>query len=164
MSTKSHTHERCGTLRKKLFSTRGYVEIHIQRLFFNNKKGIQKLLYWKSKWWAHALVPLLRTIFFGQILAKSYNIGQFWVDSVAMAVADCMPPFERKKRKRHNLCKKCQNLACDGLLESPTLNFPSTKFFSKNSVTNWNRSCMPKIPKFHMWNSQFCRGYTWLYG
>jgi hypothetical protein len=42
MSTKSHTHRRCGTLRKKLFSTRGYAEIHIQRPFFDNKKGIQK--------------------------------------------------------------------------------------------------------------------------
>jgi hypothetical protein len=98
-------------------------------------------------------VPLLRTIFFGQILAKSYNIGQFWVDSVAMAVADCMPPFERKKRKRHNLCKDCQNLACDGLLESP-LNFPSTENVSKNQITNWNRSGVRKIPKFHIWNSQ----------
>jgi hypothetical protein len=37
MSTKSHTHRRCGTLRKKLFPTRGYAEIHIQRpVFFYN--------------------------------------------------------------------------------------------------------------------------------
>jgi hypothetical protein len=43
-----------------------------------------------------------------------------------MAMADSMPSIERKKRKRHNFCKKCQNLACDGLLES-TLNFPFTK-------------------------------------
>jgi hypothetical protein len=43
MSTKSHTHRRCGTLREKLFSTRGYAEIHLQRSFFDNKKGIQKI-------------------------------------------------------------------------------------------------------------------------
>jgi hypothetical protein len=42
MSTISHTHKRCGILRKKLFSTSGYAEIHIQKLFFDNKKGIQK--------------------------------------------------------------------------------------------------------------------------
>jgi hypothetical protein len=40
---KSHTHKKCGTLRKKLFSSRGYAEIHIQRPFFDNKKGIQKI-------------------------------------------------------------------------------------------------------------------------
>jgi hypothetical protein len=39
-SPKSHTHERCGTLRKKSFSARGYAEIHIQRPFFDNKKDI----------------------------------------------------------------------------------------------------------------------------
>jgi hypothetical protein len=44
MSTKSHNHKRCGTLRKKLFSTRGYAEIHIQRPSFDNKKGIQKIV------------------------------------------------------------------------------------------------------------------------
>jgi hypothetical protein len=47
VSTKSHTHRRCGTLRKKLFPTRGYVEIHIQRVFFDNKKGIQKIVVLK---------------------------------------------------------------------------------------------------------------------
>jgi hypothetical protein len=38
MSPKSHTHKKCGTLRKKSFSARGYAEIHIQRPFFDNKK------------------------------------------------------------------------------------------------------------------------------
>jgi hypothetical protein len=47
MSTISHTHKRCGTLKKKLFSTRGYAEIHIQRPFFDNKKGIQKIFVLK---------------------------------------------------------------------------------------------------------------------
>jgi hypothetical protein len=32
MFPKSHTHKRCGTLRKKSFSARRYAEIHIQRL------------------------------------------------------------------------------------------------------------------------------------
>jgi hypothetical protein len=40
MPPKSHTHKRCGTLRKKSFSARGYAEIHIQRPFFDNKKDI----------------------------------------------------------------------------------------------------------------------------
>jgi hypothetical protein len=41
MSSKSHTHKRCGTLRKKSFFARGYAEIHIQRPFFENKKDIK---------------------------------------------------------------------------------------------------------------------------
>jgi len=44
MSTKCHAHERCGTLRKSSFSTRGYAEIHIQRPFFDNKNSIWKIL------------------------------------------------------------------------------------------------------------------------
>jgi hypothetical protein len=47
MSTKSHIHRRCGTLRKILFSTWGYAEIHLQRPFFDNKKGIQKVVVLK---------------------------------------------------------------------------------------------------------------------
>jgi hypothetical protein len=44
MSPKSHTHKRCGTLRKKSFFARGYAEIHIQSLFFDNKKDIWKFI------------------------------------------------------------------------------------------------------------------------
>ena len=67
-------------------------------------------------------------------------------------MANNMPSFEREnKNKNHNFCKKCQNLACNGFLESP-LNFPSTKKVPKNSITNCNCSCMPKFPKFHIWN------------
>jgi hypothetical protein len=40
MCAKSHTYKKSGTLRKKLFSTRGYAEIHIQRPFFDNKNSI----------------------------------------------------------------------------------------------------------------------------
>jgi hypothetical protein len=40
MSTKSHTYKKDGTLRKNLFFRRGYAEIHMQRQFFDNKKGI----------------------------------------------------------------------------------------------------------------------------
>jgi hypothetical protein len=99
----------------------------------------------------------LKLVVSGQILKKIGNFGLFWADSTTMAVADSMPLFESKKKKRHNFCKKCQNLACDGLLESP-LNFPSTKKVSKNPITNWNHNCVPKVPKFHIWNSQSFRG------
>jgi hypothetical protein len=47
MSTKSHTHMKCGTLRKNLFFARGYAEIHILRPFFDNRKGIQKCVVLK---------------------------------------------------------------------------------------------------------------------
>jgi hypothetical protein len=41
-------HNRCGTLRKKSFSARGYVEIHIQRPFFDNKKRHIKIYYFEN--------------------------------------------------------------------------------------------------------------------
>jgi hypothetical protein len=44
MSSKSHTHKRCGTLRKKSFSARGYAEIHIQRSFLTIKIAYEKFL------------------------------------------------------------------------------------------------------------------------
>jgi hypothetical protein len=44
MFTKSHAHTRCGTLNKTSISTRGYAEIHIQRLLFDNKNSIWKIL------------------------------------------------------------------------------------------------------------------------
>jgi hypothetical protein len=47
MSTKSHTHMRCGTLRKNIFPTMRYAEIHQQRPFFDNKKDISKIIVLK---------------------------------------------------------------------------------------------------------------------
>jgi hypothetical protein len=44
MLTKSHIHETYGTLKKMSFCTKGYVEIHIQRPFFDTVKGILKTL------------------------------------------------------------------------------------------------------------------------
>jgi hypothetical protein len=44
MSTKSHTHTRCGTLRKSSISTRGYAEIHIQRPFLTIKIAYETFL------------------------------------------------------------------------------------------------------------------------
>jgi hypothetical protein len=41
MSTKSHIHERNGTLKKTSFCTKGYAEIHIQRPVFDNKNSIR---------------------------------------------------------------------------------------------------------------------------
>jgi hypothetical protein len=62
-----------------------------------------------------------------------------------------LPSNEKNLSDHHN--SYGPNLACDGLLESP-LNFPSTKKVSKYPMTNWNRGCMPKVPKFHIWNLQ----------
>jgi hypothetical protein len=44
MSTKSHIHTRCGTLRKSSISRRWYAEIHIQSPFFDNKIAYETFL------------------------------------------------------------------------------------------------------------------------
>jgi hypothetical protein len=79
------------------------------------------LLHWTSKWQAKTLLRLLHTkilfkinkikistfhgiskflklIVFRQILTRFCSDGQFWVDLTAMAVADNIPSFERKKK------------------------------------------------------------------
>jgi hypothetical protein len=101
MSSKSHTHRRCGILRKKLFSTSGYVEIHLQRPLFDNKKGIHKIVVLKIQMMETCFgasstyrvffkikiklkYPIfggnssfLKLIVFGQILTKFGSFGLF---------------------------------------------------------------------------------------
>jgi hypothetical protein len=173
MSTKSHTHRRCGTLRKKKISTRKYAEIHIQRPFFDNKKSIQKIVLLKFQMVRTCfsasstykifffekkvkisifggISKFFKLIVFGHILPNFGSFGLLWADSATMAVVDSMPSFERKKKeKHHNFSKKCQNLVCDGLLDCP-LTFLFAKKVSKNPIINWNCRCVPKVPKFHI--------------
>jgi hypothetical protein len=47
MHSESHSHKRCGTLRKTSSSARGYAEIHIHRPFFDNKKDILEIIVLK---------------------------------------------------------------------------------------------------------------------
>jgi hypothetical protein len=47
MSTKYHIHKTYETLRKTSFCTKGYAEIHIQRPFLANKKGIGEIFRMK---------------------------------------------------------------------------------------------------------------------
>jgi hypothetical protein len=100
--------------------------LYIDDIFFKEKLKSQYLVVFSK---------FFKLSVFGQILTKFDSFEQFWTDSTTMAMADSMPPFQREKRKRHNFCKKCHNLAYDGLLESP-LNFPCTKKVSKNPITN----------------------------
>jgi hypothetical protein len=94
MCAKSHIHQRCGRLPKKLFSTKGYAEIHIQRPFFDNKNSIWKtfglkiqtvetcssassthrnLYFWKTL--KSRFLAEFQSFIFGQILA---DFGRFW--------------------------------------------------------------------------------------
>jgi hypothetical protein len=114
-------------IEKKLFSTREYVEIHIQRPFIDNKKGISKIvvlkiqtlwtcfdassmygcfLFWKTSKTSifGGISKFLKQIVLGQILA---NIWQFWANFATMAVVDSMPSFEKNKTKNHNSWRKC---------------------------------------------------------
>jgi hypothetical protein len=68
-----------------------------------------------------------------------------------------LPSNEKNSFDHHNSYNKGPNLACNGLLESP-LNSSSTKKISKNQMTNWDRGCVPKVPKFHIWKSRSFRG------
>jgi hypothetical protein len=56
---------------------------------------------------------------------------------------------EKNSSNHHNSYHKGPNLTCNGLLESP-MNSPSTKKVLKNPMTNWDRGCVPEVPKFHI--------------
>jgi hypothetical protein len=56
ISTKSHIHKKCGTLRIFFLPTMRYAEIHQQWPFLRIRKTSPRLLYWKSKQSAYALV------------------------------------------------------------------------------------------------------------
>ena len=76
MSINTHIHEMYGTLRKTSFCTKRYAEIHIQRPFFDNKKGTCKILVLKVQKCAHALVPLLHKEVF--VFEKHQNLNFWW--------------------------------------------------------------------------------------
>jgi hypothetical protein len=83
MPTKSHIHERCGTLKKTSFCTRGYGEIHIQKPFSNNKKGIWDFLVFKIQALAHALVRALHIDIF--LFEKYQDLKLWWYFKVPQA-------------------------------------------------------------------------------
>jgi hypothetical protein len=87
MSPKSHTHKRCGTLRKKSFSAKGCAEIHIQRPFFDNKNNTWKILGLKIRTveTCSSAPSTRRILFFWKILKsrflaefQSFIFGQIW--------------------------------------------------------------------------------------
>jgi hypothetical protein len=64
MSTKSHAHTRCGTLRKSSISTRSMLKFTYKGRFLTIKIAYGKFLNKKSEQWKHALVPLLYIVIF----------------------------------------------------------------------------------------------------
>ena len=88
------------------------------------------------------------------------NMAQFYfllkMSLKKFFVVPALPSNNKNSFDHHNSYNKGPNLACNGLLESP-LNFPSTKKVSKHPITNYNYSFVPKILKFHIWNSKSFR-------
>jgi hypothetical protein len=172
MSSRSHIHKRCGTLRKKSFSARGYAEIHIQRPFFDNKNSIWKILglkirtmktcssastranfyFWKIL--KSRFLVEFQSFIFGQILAK---FGQFWTDFAALTVADSMPQLRLKSEKPHNFWTISPNVTCSISLESYHPYLPPQNV-SKILKIECIHSSLPRITKSHIWDSQAFRG------
>ena len=134
---KSHTCKRCGTLRKKSFSARGYAEIHIQRPFFDNKNSIWNILglkiqtvetcssgtsiHWFFYFWKTLKSRFLvefQSFAFRQIWADFGSFGQFWAEIAAFTVAESMPELGLKFSKPHNLWTVSPNVTWNGSLES----------------------------------------------
>jgi hypothetical protein len=167
MFTKSHTHKRSGTLREKLFSTRGYADIHIQRLFFDQKNTIWKILglkiqmvetcssasstcrnfyFWKT--WKSRFLVVFQSFVFRQILAVLGSFGQFWAYFVAFTMAESMPELGLKSSKPHNFSTMSPNVTCNGSLESYHSYLLPQKV-SKNPKIYCIHSSLPKLAKTH---------------
>jgi hypothetical protein len=85
MSAKSRIHQSCGRLPKKLFSTKGYAEIHIQRPFFDQKNSIWKILGLKIRTveTCSSASSTHRNFYFSKTLDSWWNfkvssLGRFW--------------------------------------------------------------------------------------
>jgi hypothetical protein len=98
MSTKSHTHKRCRTLRKKIFSTIRYAEIHKQRPFFDNRKDISKIVVLKIQtgehihWclfyaYAFSFLKNIKNSIFGSI-SKFSKLIVFWQILADLAILE----------------------------------------------------------------------------
>jgi hypothetical protein len=125
MSTQSHAHTRCGTLRKSSISTRGMLKFTYKGRFLTIKIAYEKFLDWKSERWKHALVPLLyielffwkklkswflvefQSFVFGQILAV---LGRIWCIDSGWELA-LNPRSGYKRACNMGYCIESQDLA-----------------------------------------------------
>jgi hypothetical protein len=108
-------------LRKSSISTRGYAEIHIQRLDWDNKNSIWNILGWKIQTaeTCFSASSIHRNFYFckklksrflvefqsfvvRQIWADFGNFGQFWAEIAAFTVAESLPEVWLKSSKPHN--------------------------------------------------------------
>jgi hypothetical protein len=137
MCAKSRIHQSCGRLPKKLFSAKGYAEIHIQRPFFDNKNSIRKILglklrtvetcssasstrrnFYFSKTLKSRFLVEFQSFISGQILAVLGSFGQILAEFAAFTVAESMPKLGLKSSKPHNFSTMSPNVTCNGSLES----------------------------------------------
>jgi hypothetical protein len=148
MSPKSHTYKRCGILRKKSFSARGYVEshtytlvlrLHIEILFLRNAKisifnGISKFF---------------KLIIFGQIWAVLGKFGQILLHSQWLTTC---PKLGWNLKILITFEPWVQTL-CIASHCKATIYIYNLQKVSKNPKIYCIYNNLPKIPKFHIWNS-----------
>jgi hypothetical protein len=99
----------------------------IQRLFFDNKNSIWKVLGLKIQTvetWSSAS-STCRNIYFWKTLKSQllvvfqiFIFGQIWADFPAFTVAESMPKLGLKSSKPHNFLTVSPNVTCNGSLES----------------------------------------------
>jgi hypothetical protein len=122
MFAKSHIHQSCEGLPNKLFSTKGYIGIHIQRPFLDNKNSIWKILGLKIRiveTWSSASSTHRNSYFWKTPKSEFLVIfWQFWTDFPAFTVAESTLKLGLKSSKPHNFSTVSPNVTCNGLLES----------------------------------------------
>jgi hypothetical protein len=112
MCAKSHIHQSCGVLPKKLFSAKGYAEIHIQRPVFDKIRMVETCSSASSTRRSFFLKNTKISIFGG--ISKFH----LWADFPAYIVAESMLELGLKSSKPHNFSTMSLNVTCNRSLES----------------------------------------------
>jgi hypothetical protein len=130
MCAKSHIHQSCGGLPKKIFSAKGYAEIHIQRPFFDNNNSIWKILGLKIRMveTCSSASSTHRNFYFWKTL-KSWFLAEFQSFIIGQILAvlgrfSCIQSgWEHartglKSSKPYNFSTVSPNVTCNGSWES----------------------------------------------
>jgi hypothetical protein len=122
MCAKSHIHQSCGVLPKKLFSAKGYAEIHIQRPVFDKIRMVETCSSASSTRRSFFLKNTKISIFGGiskfHLWVEFGKFWQFWADFPAYIVAESMLELGLKSSKPHNFSTMSLNVTCNRSLES----------------------------------------------
>jgi hypothetical protein len=154
MSTNSHAHTRCETLRKSSIFTRGMLKFTHKGCFLTIKNSWIEIwmvetcsnasfIRWNFYFWNKTKISIFGGISKFCLWTNFGKFGQFWVEFAALAVADCIPELWLKSLKPHNFWTVSPKTMCNDFLDS----FNQFLQVCKVSITSWTYCIQSTLPK-----------------